>query len=64
MVGNGLSITNTGVLSVVDNWTSALNTISSNMNTNINDITILKSQVANLQKAVKDLQDKLESSTE
>lgn len=64
MVGNGLSITSTGVLSVVDNWTSTLNTISSNMNTNTSDITILKSQVANLQKAVKDLQDKLESSTE
>lgn len=64
MVGNGLSITNTGVLSVVDNWTSTLNTISSNVNTNTSDITILKSQVANLQKAVKDLQDKLESSTE
>lgn len=64
MVGNGLSITNTGVLSVVDNWTSTLNTISSNVNTNTSDITILKSQIANLQKAVKDLQDKLESSTE
>lgn len=64
MVGSGLSITNTGVLSVVDNWTSTLNTISSNVNTNTSDITILKSQVANLQKAVKDLQDKLESSTE
>lgn len=64
MVGNGLSITSTGVLSVVDNWTSTLNTISSNVNTNTSDITILKSQVANLQKAVKDLQDKLESSTE
>ena len=64
MVGNGLSITSTGVLSVVDNWTSTLNTISSNVGTNTSDITILKSQVANLQKAVKDLQDKLESSTE
>lgn len=64
IVGNGLSITSTGVLSVVDNWTSTLNTISSNVNTNTSDITILKSQVANLQKAVKDLQDKLESSTE
>lgn len=64
MVGNGLSITSTGVLSVVDNWTSTLNTISSNVNTNTSDITILKSQIANLQKAVKDLQDKLESSTE
>lgn len=64
MVGNGLSITNTGVLSVVDNWTSTLNTISSNVGTNTSDITILKSQVANLQKAVKDLQDKLKSSTE
>ena len=64
MVGNGLSITNTGVLSVVDNWTSTLNTISSNVSTNTNDITILKSQVTNLQKAVKDLQDKLKSLTE
>lgn len=64
MVGNGLSITNTGVLSVVDNWTYTLNTISSNVGTNTSDITILKSQVANLQKAVKDLQDKLKSSTE
>ena len=64
VVGNGLSITSTGVLSVVDNWTSTLNTISSNVSTNTNDITTLKSQVANLQKAVKDLQDKLESSTE
>lgn len=64
MVGNGLSITNTGVLSVVDNWTSTLNTISSNVGTNTSDITILKSQVTNLQKAVKDLQDKLKSLTE
>ena len=64
IVGNGLSITSTGVLSVVDNWTSTLNTVSSNVNTNTSDITILKSQVTNLQKAVKDLQDKLESSTE
>lgn len=64
MIGSGLSITHTGVLSVVDNWTSTLNTISNNVNTNISDITILKSQVANLQKAVKDLQDKLKSSTE
>jgi hypothetical protein len=43
MVGNGLSITNTGVLSIVDNWTSTLNTISSNVHTNTSDITILKS---------------------
>lgn len=64
MVGNGLSITSTGVLSVVDNWTSTLNTISSNVGTNTSDITILKSQVTNLQKAVKDLQDKLKSLTE
>lgn len=64
IVGNGLSITNTGVLSVVDNWTSTLDTISSNVGTNTSDITILKSQVANLQKAVKDLQDKLKSLTE
>lgn len=64
MVGNGLSITSTGVLSVVDNWTSTLNTISNNVSTNTSDITILKSQVTNLQKAVKDLQDKLKSLTE
>lgn len=64
MVGNGLSITNTGVLSVVDNWTATLNTISNNVSTNTSDITILKSQIANLQKAVKDLQDKLKSLTE
>lgn len=64
MVGNGLSITSTGVLSVVDNWTSTLNTISNNVSTNTSDITILKSQIANLQKAVKDLQDKLKSLTE
>ena len=60
IVGNGLSITSTGVLSVGD----TLNTISNNVSTNTSDITTLKSQVANLQKAVKDLQDKLESSTE
>lgn len=64
MVGNGLSITDTGVLSVVDNWTSTLNAISNNTNTNTNDITTLKSQVANLQKAVQDLQNKLKSLTE
>lgn len=64
IVGNGLSITDTGVLSVVDNWTSTLNAISNNTNTNTNDITTLKSQVANLQKAVQDLQDKLKSLTE
>ena len=57
IVGNGLSITSTGVLSVG----GTLNTISSNVNTNTSDITTLKSQVANLQKAVKDLQDKLKS---
>ena len=57
IVGNGLSITSTGVLSVG----GTLNTISSNVSTNTNDITTLKSQVANLQKAVKDLQDKLKS---
>ena len=57
IVGNGLSITSTGVLSVGD----TLNTISSNVSTNTSDITTLKSQVANLQKAVKDLQDKLKS---
>lgn len=64
VIGNGLSITDTGILSVVDNWTSTLNTLTNNINTNTNDITTLKSQVANLQKAVKDLQDKLESLTE
>ena len=57
IVGNGLSITSTGVLSVG----GTLNTISSNVSTNTSDITTLKSQVANLQKAVKDLQDKLKS---
>ena len=57
IVGNGLSITSTGVLSVG----GTLNTISSNVSTNTNDITTLKSQVANLQKAVQDLQDKLKS---
>lgn len=61
IVGNGLSITNTGVLSVVDSWTDILNTISNNVNTNTNDITTLKSQIANLQKAVQDLQNKLNS---
>ena len=61
IVGNGLSITSTGILSVTDSWTYILNTISNNVNTNTNDITILKSQVANLQKAVQDLQNKLKS---
>lgn len=61
IVGNGLSITSTGVLSIVDNWTSTLDTISSNVNTNTSDITTLKSQVANLQKVVQDLQNKLKS---
>ena len=56
-VGNGLSITSTGVLSVG----GTLSTISNNVSTNTSDITTLKSQVANLQKAVKDLQDKLKS---
>lgn len=64
IVGNGLSITNTGVLSVVDTWTNTLNTISNNVSTNTDNITTLKSQVTNLQKAVKDLQDKLKSLTE
>lgn len=64
IVGNGLSINNIGVLSVIDTWTDTLNTISNNVNINTNDITTLKSQVTNLQKAVKDLQDKLKSSTE
>ena len=57
IVGNGLSITSTGVLSVG----GTLTTISNNVSTNTSDITTLKSQVANLQKAVKDLQDKLKS---
>ena len=57
IVGNGLSITSTGVLSVG----GTLNTISNNVSTNTSDITTLKSQVANLQKAVKDLQNKLKS---
>lgn len=61
IVGNGLSITSTGILSVTDSWTDILNTISNNVNTNTNDITTLKSQVANLQKAVQDLQNKLKS---
>ena len=56
-VGNGLSITSTGVLSVG----GTLSTISNNVSTNTSDITTLKSQVAILQKAVKDLQDKLKS---
>lgn len=57
IVGNGLSITSTGVLSVG----GTLSTISNNVDTNTNDITTLKSQVANLQKAVQDLQNKLKS---
>ena len=57
IVGDGLSITSTGVLSVG----GTLTTISNNVNTNTNDITTLKSQVANLQKAVQDLQNKLKS---
>lgn len=57
IVGNGLSITNTGVLSVG----GTLSTISNNVSTNTSDITTLKSQVADLQKVVKDLQDKLKS---
>lgn len=57
IVGNGLSITSTGVLSVG----GTLTTISNNVSTNTNDIATLKSWVANLQKAVKDLQDKLKS---
>ena len=57
IVGNGLSITSTGVLSVGE----TLNTISNNVSTNTSDITTLKSQVANLQKEVKDLQNKLKS---
>ena len=61
IVGDRLSITSTGILSVTYSWTDILNTISNNVNTNTNDITILKSQVANLQKAVQDLQNKLKS---
>ena len=57
IVGNGLSITSTGVLSVG----GTLTTISNNVSTNTSDITTLKSQVTNLQKAVQDLQDKLKS---
>lgn len=57
IVGNGLSITSTGVLSVG----GTLTTISNNVSTNTSDITTLKSQVANLQKAVQDLQNKLKS---
>ena len=64
IIGDGLSITNEGILSVTDSWTSILNTLSDKVDTNIDDITTLKSQVANLQKAVKDLQDKLKSLTE
>ena len=64
IIGDGLSITNAGILSVTDKWTSILNTLSNKVNTNIDDITTLKSQVANLQKAVQDLQNKLNSSTE
>ena len=60
IVGNGLSITSTGVLSVG----GTLSTISNNVSTNTSDITTLKSQVADLQKAVQDLQSKLKSSTE
>ena len=61
IVGDGLSITSTGILSVTDSWTDILNTISNNVNTNTNDIITLKSQVTNLQKAVQDLQNKLKS---
>lgn len=64
IIGDGLSITNAGILSVTDSWTSILNTLSNKVNTNIDDITTLKSQVANLQKAMQDLQNKLNSSTE
>lgn len=64
IIGDGLSITNAGILSVTDSWTSILNTLSNKVNTNIDDITTLKSQVANLQEAVQDLQNKLNSSTE
>nr|DAJ12742.1 MAG TPA: hypothetical protein [Bacteriophage sp.] len=43
IIGNGLSITNTGILSVTDNWTTTLNTLSNKVNTNTDDITTLKS---------------------
>lgn len=63
MVGDGLNITDTGTLSVVDNWTSKLNSLSNSVNFNADEISTLKSQIANLQKAVQDLQDKQSSST-
>lgn len=64
IIGEGLSITSSGILSVTDNWTTTLTTVVNNTNTNTTDIITLKSQVANLQKAVQDLQNKLNSSAE
>ncbi|MEE0042564.1 hypothetical protein [Catenibacterium sp.] len=43
IIGDGLSITNAGILSVTDSWTSILNTLSDKVDTNIDDITTLKS---------------------
>lgn len=57
IVGSGLSITNTGTLSVVDNWTSTLNSISSTVSSHTSSISTMQSQISNLQKAVQDLQD-------
>ena len=64
MVGDGLTITETGVLSVVDNWSEQLTSISNSVSTNTDDIITLKLQIANLQKAVQDLQDKDKTDTE
>lgn len=63
MIGDGLNITDTGTLSIVDNWTSKLNSLSSSVSSNADEISTLKSQIASLQKAVQDLQDKQSSST-
>lgn len=57
MVGNGLSITNTGTLSVVDNWTDTLDSLSSTVSSHTSSISTMQSQISNLQKAVQDLQD-------
>lgn len=57
MIGSGLSISNTGALSVVDNWTSTLNSISSTVSSHTSSISTMQSQISNLQKAVQDLQD-------
>lgn len=63
MVGEGLNISNTGVLSVIDNWTTTLSNTSSKAATNAANISELKSKVDNLAKVVKDLQNKLNSPT-